>query len=707
MKMTLRQRIGARLLGETLREFLNTSVSGNASLLSTITGGARGGVQLTDPYSQHPVVYACVKLLADNVAQVPFEIMTASAGGGGKGTRAEFNRRRFVRHGTNPSTPIPNERAEGFEVVDNGPLVELFNRPNPLQSGNQFWSAVATFLTYSGECDVYAAERADVTKIPTNLVPADPAYFMPKPDAALVPLYWQFRGPTGQSKRLAPYELIRPRLFNPKDMRRGLSPLQVAALGLAMDWNARLYNKAFFENDATPGGFLFAERPMKKPQRDEWMRGWYQTHGGADNAFKWALLEGIKDVKPTTMAPKDAQFMELMSMSKEEIAMIWRIPMVFLSRTNEINYATDKAERKGFWSTTLIPILRHLEDIFNAELFQYVEGGRYWGAFDLSSIDDLQEDIAARLEQAVSLYAMRVPFNVINERLALGFEPIVGGDTVLVPSTEIPLEMAVAGAALDLKTEASPRVDDTGRQREDAPPWQAFDDVREPQVRSWWKAYRKYLREYRKYVLDQVDRQLRAEWTDIYLGAQDEWDARLVAATSEEYVFAVGAASTTTATELGVAPFLTATNPESIKIMERRRKLLVGTNATMRDNMRRSIAEGLTNGETAGQIKTRVKKVMNFQDSRSLTIARTEVGSVMSDARFGEMRAAGVTHASWTTAADATVRESHLAAARVGAQTLGSTFAMTGCRYPLDPRGKASEVINCRCVLVPETRGGL
>lgn len=694
-RLNWRERVGAWLLRERIRSIGATSTSG-----FTITGGVRGGVQLTDPYSQHPVVNACVKLLADNVAQVPFKIVKSTE----REARVRFLAERFsYRDGQIRIMDL--SRAEGVEVVYNTPYNKLFDRPNPLQSGNQFWQAVTTYLTYSGECDIYCEERTDVTKVPTGMIPVDPSYFEPKPDRELFPVYWRYNNPRGGSKNLAPYELIRPRLFNPNDLRRGLSPIQVALMGLTMDWNARLYNKAFFENDATPGGFIFTEHTMKKKQREQWLKGYFKQHQGSANAFKWALLEGVKDIRPTTLSPKDAQFQQLMKMDKEELAMIWRVPLVLLSRTSEINYATDKAERRALWTTTLIPIIKHLEDIFWSELFMWAEGGQYWGVFDLSQVEDLQEDIAAKLEQAESLNKMNIPFNMINERLGLGFEPVPGGDTVLVNMNMIPLEAAIGGAALET-TEQGDADEHIKRVRADKI-FREFEALRKPLIDKFLKAYRSYLLEYRKAILDNIDRHyLRASWEELYLGSKSVWDQQLIDATSGVYREAFEEAIEFTYNEIGATqPFLTMTSPETIKALENRQTVLAGTNTTMRNNLRNTIAEGMAEQETVKQIKDRVKKTLNFQDSRALTIARTEMGSATSEARFLEMKGQEVKYASWSTAGATAIplpRRTHLEAEALGPQPIGKTFGSTGCRYPHDPLGPADQVINCRCVLVPE-----
>jgi SPP1 gp7 family putative phage head morphogenesis protein len=82
--------------------------------------------------------------------------------------------------------------------------------------------------------------------------------------------------------------------------------------------------------------------------------------------------------------------------------------------------------------------------------------------------------------------------------------------------------------------------------------------------------------------------------------------------------------------------------------------------------------------------------------SSSTTIARTEMGSVASQARWDCYKQEGIEQQEWSTAEDDRVRESHMAVDGMKVK-LGDVFGITGLRFPRDPLGDAGEVINCRC----------
>jgi SPP1 gp7 family putative phage head morphogenesis protein len=107
----------------------------------------------------------------------------------------------------------------------------------------------------------------------------------------------------------------------------------------------------------------------------------------------------------------------------------------------------------------------------------------------------------------------------------------------------------------------------------------------------------------------------------------------------------------------------------------------------------------MAEGATFAEIQKTVRGAFNTSLSRSTTIARTEVGSITTRARFVAMREAGVSKHEWISARDKNVRESH---EKVDGEIveIGEEFS-NGLRFPLDPEGEAEEVINCRCDVAP------
>jgi hypothetical protein len=124
--------------------------------------------------------------------------------------------------------------------------------------------------------------------------------------------------------------------------------------------------------------------------------------------------------------------------------------------------------------------------------------------------------------------------------------------------------------------------------------------------------------------------------------------------------------------------------------------------ATIRDKIRNSITTGIEQGLTETQIADLIRDSYRSAGSRAATIARTELGGVITDSRVEGIQVVGFKRHSWLSAKDQEVRVSpynHL----IDGETvnIGDNFS-NGLRWPNDENGEAGNVINCRCLTLPE-----
>lgn len=118
--------------------------------------------------------------------------------------------------------------------------------------------------------------------------------------------------------------------------------------------------------------------------------------------------------------------------------------------------------------------------------------------------------------------------------------------------------------------------------------------------------------------------------------------------------------------------------------------------------LRDELKEGLSNGESLGEIGDRIASVFDeARGFRTETIARTEVGSALNFGRNGEMSAQGVEKKQWV-AIFSNTRDDH---ADAHGQTVGidEKFSVGDDEldYPQDPSGSPENVINCQCSSSP------
>lgn len=97
--------------------------------------------------------------------------------------------------------------------------------------------------------------------------------------------------------------------------------------------------------------------------------------------------------------------------------------------------------------------------------------------------------------------------------------------------------------------------------------------------------------------------------------------------------------------------------------------------------------------------------------NRAFTIARFETGTCQSQVQYQTYIKNDIRKKTWLSIGDERTRQSHL---DINGTTvdIDAPFVLTGMKgeevelmYPLDPEGPPEEIINCRCVMLPEVEG--
>ena len=125
-----------------------------------------------------------------------------------------------------------------------------------------------------------------------------------------------------------------------------------------------------------------------------------------------------------------------------------------------------------------------------------------------------------------------------------------------------------------------------------------------------------------------------------------------------------------------------------------------GINATTRDKLASSLADGLEAGESTAQLVKRVQEHMpKVQAERAASIALSEAHTSLQAGSFEQMKYGGVRTKTWMDAGDSDVRDSHR---NIYPKTIPIHERFSnGLLYPGEPGADPSEVCNCRCDLLP------
>ena len=178
----------------------------------------------------------------------------------------------------------------------------------------------------------------------------------------------------------------------------------------------------------------------------------------------------------------------------------------------------------------------------------------------------------------------------------------------------------------------------------------------------------------------------------------ESWQRAYEKLVGDTYV--VGASQVTGSVALSFA----LESPQVLRAIKNRTERLA---ELIGDTTAKQVTAAIRAAEKAGMTVAETKRLVqasvygeSMSDTRALRIAKTEAAGAMSQGAWDQAKEFGDLYRSkeWLAFEDDRTRLTHLFAMAQGPIPMDEEFT-NGLLYPLDPRGEAGEVINCRCVL--------
>jgi HK97 family phage portal protein len=332
--------------------------------------------------------------------------------------------------------------------LDNHPILNLLERPNPLQAGNEFFKALYSYLLLSGNSYILRNIGGQLIK---ELWLLRPDRVVIKPSNNLIPKSYCYKL---SGKVVAEYDVDKEtgmsdvkhfKMWNPLDDYYGLSPIRAASADIDQHNFAAKHNVNLLMNGARPSGaIIFRPRDeagmsvqLTESQRQQLMTDLELRFQGSDNAGRAMLLEGDFDWKEMGLSPKDMDFLQLKNMSARDIAMCFGVPSQLVGIPDSQTYSNIQEARLALYEETIIPLMKRIESDLN-EYLSPLYGENIRIKYDYDSIPAMAER-RKRLYENVTI-AVREGIISRNEaRERLGMEPITGGDDVFIPANLFPL----------------------------------------------------------------------------------------------------------------------------------------------------------------------------------------------------------------------------------------------------------------------------
>ncbi len=293
-------------------------------------------------YMRNPVVYRCVRLVAEAAASVPLLAYDGDA----------------------------EQKAH--------PLLDLLARPNPRQSQAAFLEALTGHLLLAGNA---YAEFVPLPSGAAELHLLRPDRVKLKTDETGWPV--GVEAANGASRRTialadakagagAAPSALHMALFHPLDDHYGLSALEAALMALDIHNAATTWNKALLDNSARPSGALVYQpkdgNNLPDDQFDRLKRELEESYSGAKRAGRPMILDGGLDWKAMGLTPKDMDFIEAKNAASRDIALAFGVPPMLLGIPGDNTYANYREANRAFHRQTVLPLARRIAGELSAWL---------------------------------------------------------------------------------------------------------------------------------------------------------------------------------------------------------------------------------------------------------------------------------------------------------------------------------------------------
>jgi HK97 family phage portal protein len=279
-------------------------------------------------------VFAAVRILAESVAALPLIVYRRNKSGG-------------------------KDRA-----TDHPLYALLHDQPNPRETSFEFRERKMAHVLLRGAA--YSRIVLGRNGVAEALEPLAPDRVTPE----LLPsgrLRFRYRDEAGRDSVLVQEEVFRvPGLS--LDGVRPLSPIEYFRETFGLAAAQHDYIARFYKNDARPGGLIEMPADFKTTADLEKFRELWQKSFTEGNRHKTGILQAGMTYKEIGLKHTDAQFLEMMKLTRQDIAAMFRLPPHMLGDLSQATNNNIEFQGLAFVTQTLLPWLRRWEGAIKRDL---------------------------------------------------------------------------------------------------------------------------------------------------------------------------------------------------------------------------------------------------------------------------------------------------------------------------------------------------
>lgn len=357
------------------------------------------------PYGIFSAVYACITIISGDVAKLPPRIRKRNADG-------------------------------SKEDHPNHPAARVLYYPNTYQTRVDFWGQFMASALFTGNAYVYLVrDQRNVISQMHLLDPRRVRVLVADDGSVFYQIGIERLADILETDIIPARDMLHHRLLTMTHPLVGMTPLYAAGVSAMTGQTIQQNSYAFFSNMSRASGVLTAPGKISQDLSNRLKTEWDQNFKGGQMGRTAVLGEGMK-WEPLTISAADAQLIEQLRWSVEDVARCFRVPTYMLTDASKISFKNTEQLARNYYSQTL---QYHIESI-EARIDQ---------AFDLKDDTYCEFDLSTllRMELDARMSAYQIGINsgvlAINEvRRMEELPPVEGGDEPLVQTQYRPLSSA-------------------------------------------------------------------------------------------------------------------------------------------------------------------------------------------------------------------------------------------------------------------------
>ena len=368
-------------------------------------------------YSENAIVYRCINEIANNASRVKINLFRGDA------------------------------------EVDNHPILDLLYNPSPTQSQVEWFQGLYSYLLISG--NNYMLSVGGDNTPPTELYNLRPDRIKIQTGQRAMPTAYDYiiSGQTVEryevDQATGDSKIKHIKMFNPLDDYYGMSPIQASSVDIDQHNLANKHNVNLLQNGARPSGAVIfnpkdetgGNVQLSENQRSQLQSDINSRFSGTNNAGRPMLLEGDFDWKEMGLSPKDMDFIQLKNMSAKDIALVYGVPSQLIGIPDSQTYSNFAEAKLALYNETIIPLLDKIQGDLNEWLVPQFNDEALELRYDIDSIPAMAEQ-RRRVFESVTAGVKDGILTRNEAREQLGYEPIDGADSLMVPANLMPLNIA-------------------------------------------------------------------------------------------------------------------------------------------------------------------------------------------------------------------------------------------------------------------------